>query len=320
MPVSKSNGEIVIQATVKEKLEVYILGTKPLLCNRLSEKAQHELMLPKPRGSGRGGTNLKHDPYEEYARSPYRLPDLLEDGKPSPTLIAVMASTFKGAMMTAALDQPEAKKAQIGRLVWVDANNLNLTPIYGVPKLFMSVTRSADINHTPDIRTRAILPEWAAFITVSYLSPNIRANSVANLLGMAGLTAGIGDWRPEKGKGSYGQFVIANDDPKLMAKWQQIVASGGRKVQRDALDVNPVPYDNETRDLLGYFTTEASRRGFSVGPGQPVTYVAGAGGGGQVSVSVTGSAGSAGSAGSGDEGAEESEDMTDAEMEETALR
>ncbi len=42
----------------------------------------------------------------------------------------------------------------------------------------MSVVRSADIGKTPDIRTRAILPAWAARITVTYVTPKLTANAV----------------------------------------------------------------------------------------------------------------------------------------------
>ena len=94
----------------------------------------------------------------------------------------------------AALDLPGARKAQIGRLVQVkEGTYRDLIPIYGEPQLLMSVTRSADMNRTPDIRSRCIIPNWAAQITISFVLPTLRETAVVNLLAAAGITAGVGD-------------------------------------------------------------------------------------------------------------------------------
>jgi len=246
----QTDATIYIQKIETALVEVPIVGTSPLICNRMSQKARQELLMPKGRKTAaEKAINLKHSPLDEFRNSPY----LLEG---APTLIGVMASAVKGAMMTAALDLPGAKKAQIGRLVYVEGDYL---PVYGVPKLFMSVTRSADMNHTPDIRTRAILPEWAVIARIHFVVPMLNTTNILNLLHAAGAVAGIGDWRPEKGKGSYGQFRVANvDDPDL----QRIMATGAYQAQYDALYAErPACYDRETEDLLTWFAQESVKRG-----------------------------------------------------------
>lgn len=250
MPKKDGTELIAIERTETACIDAFVVGTSPLICRRMSEKARHELLLPKGRKTAADkASSLKHDPIEEYRNSPYLL-----DG--APTLIGIMASAVKGAMMTAALDLPGAKKAQIGRLVFVEGDYL---PVYGIPKLFMSVTRSADINRTPDIRTRAILPEWAMTVRVHFVTPLLNATNILNLLHGAGVIAGIGDWRPEKGKGSYGQFRIANADD---ADIKRIMETGGYQAQYDALYAEtPVCYDRETESLLAWYTEEARRRG-----------------------------------------------------------
>lgn len=229
--------------------ECCILGTSPLVCNRLSEKAKHELLMPGGRKTAtQKALTLKHSPIDEYRASPHRIKN--DD---APTLIAMPATAFKGALRTAALDIPGAKKAQIGRLTWIGGEYVG---IYGVPKLFMAPVRSADMNKTPDIRTRAILPRWACVLTVTFVQPLIRAQAIANLLAAAGLTIGVGDGRPEKGTLSYGQFqIVDRDDPMFM----EVLASGGRSTQVEALD-NPVCYDDESTELLSWFDDERSRR------------------------------------------------------------
>lgn len=186
----------------------------------------------------------------EFRASPYRLRD--DD---APTLIGVPASAFKGAMMTAALDLPGAAKSKIGRLLWVEGD---LVPVFGIPEVFLAITRSADINKTPDVRSRAIVPEWAAEIAITYTTPILNETSVINLLAAAGQICGVGDWRPEKGKGTYGQFTLT--DPNEDQVWQQTMASGGRAAQQEAMD-NPDAYDDESAELLGWFDMEVNARG-----------------------------------------------------------
>ena len=251
MPAAKDTGTIEVPKIEAGVQTIHVVGTSPFICNRMSEKAWRELLLPAPRKNAAAkASSLKHDPFAEFAASPYTLAD-----DNDPTLIAVMSSAFKGAMATAALDLPGTKKAQIGRLCYVLGDYV---PIYGIPQILSSIVRSADMNRTPDVRTRAILPTWAATFDVQYVTPILKAQSVVNLLAAGGVSAGIGDWRPEKGKGSYGTFrVTADSDPDFI----KIVKKGGRSEQRDAMQ-NPSPYDQETSDLLQWFEGEAKERGF----------------------------------------------------------
>jgi hypothetical protein len=238
-----------ILEVTRGQFDCCLIGTSPLILNRMSEKAKRDLLMPKGRKSAIDrAMTLKHQPVEEYRASVYRLSD-----PEAPTLLALLSTAFKGAIRSAALDMPGAKKAQIGRLTYIAGDYVG---IFGLPKLFMSITRSADMNKTPDVRTRAIVPEWACRVAITYVQPLIRAQAVANLLAAAGLTIGVGDWRPEKGAGSYGQFRLVNhDDPAFLA----IVNAGGRVAQGDALET-PVCYDDETAELLSWFDTERAKR------------------------------------------------------------
>lgn len=252
MAISKDKDTTVsIERVKKETIRLYVVGTSPLINNRVTEKVQHELLLPKGKKTAADKQSAaKHDPLAEFRSSPYTLVEAQ-----APTLLAHKASAFKGAMRTAALDLPGGNKSQIGRLVYVIGE---LIPIYGEPQLFMAVTRSADVARTPDIRTRAIIPKWAAVIDVSFVSPIIKAEAVVNLLAAGGITSGVGDWRPEKGKGDYGQFRLANEnDAELLS----IMESGGRAAQEAAMQ-NPTCYDRETEEMLSWYDVEVKRRGF----------------------------------------------------------
>ena len=238
--------EVQIEQLHTGRLELWIEGTTPLIVHAMSAKVMRELLFPKGRKSAASkAQTLKHDPIEEFRDACYVRP-----GK-GPTRLVCPASWFKASLCNAALEVPGAKKAQIGRLVWIEGDKIDL---YGVPKLFMAVTRSADMNKTPDVRTRPILPEWACKITIRFVMPTLNEVSITRLMETAGLVMGVGDMRQQKGAGSYGQFHVADGEPKAITK------AGGLAAQDAALK-NPECYDEESAKLLEWFLEERKRRG-----------------------------------------------------------
>ena len=250
---SSDNESVQIIEVQTATITVAILGTTPLILNRLSEKTKHELLLPKPRKTAADkASTLKHDPLAEFRASPERIRD-----ESAPTLLAVPSVALKGAMRTAALDLPGANKSQVGRLTYVEGEMLG---VYGIPKVFSTIVRSADINRTPDVRTRCIVPEWALLASITYVKPILRDQAIANLIAAAGITVGIGDFRQQKGAGNYGSFtVVGMDDERL----QRLLRDGGRAAQQAAMD-DPEAYDENTEELLAWFDQEVRRRGFKV--------------------------------------------------------
>lgn len=250
---ASSTGEIVIFEQTRGKMEFCILGTTPLICNRMSQKVLQELLFPKgKKNAAEKATTMKHNPMQEFRDSPY----ILSDEK-SKTLIAGLPSWFKGTMATAALDMPGVARTQIKKHVYVEGQYIQ---IFGVPQILCAVTRSADINRTPDVRTRAILPEWACRLTIEFTKPLLKEQSVANLLAAGGMVSGVGDWRQEKGSGNFGCFKLVSEDDK---DFQRIIKTMGRKEQEKAME-KPECFDVETEDLLSWFDSETKRRGFKV--------------------------------------------------------
>lgn len=241
---------ISVDEVKTEIIHLAILGTMPIILNRMSEKARHELLLPSGRKTAaEKAGSLKHDPIAEYRASPYLL---LDDDEP--TYLAGLSAWFKGAVMTAALRVPGAKKTEIGQLLWVKGERI---PLYGIPEVFTAITRDASINRTPDVRTRAIVPKWATVISVEIVTPLLNSRSVINLFAAAGKVAGVGDWRPEKGKGTYGQFIVVDPEDE---RFLEVIENGGRDRQIAAME-HPSPYDEETGDLMRWFDVEVELRG-----------------------------------------------------------
>jgi len=229
------------------EMKVWLKGVTPLICNRMAAKAMRELLLPKGRKtSAEKQQTLKHDPFSEFSNSMS-----LRNGS-GPTRLTFSSAAVKGAMATAALETKGTNKRQIGRLVWVKDLSCDL---YGIPELFMSVVRSADMNKTPDVRTRAILREWCMPVTIQFVKPQMSETSILQLLSNGGIIVGVGDFRQEKGKGNFGQFSVATE-----ADCKTIIASGGAKRQDTAIK-DPICFDSDTEELLGWFSEEVKNRG-----------------------------------------------------------
>ena len=250
MPVKRVEASTAITVVEVSQGEATfrLMGETPLIQEAVGEKARRELLLPSGRKNAtERATTLKHNPREEFAASAY----LMKDG---PTRLGMPATAFKDALRTAALDLAGVSKTEIGRLTYVVGD---MVPIWGVPEVLMSIVRSADMNHTPDVRTRPIIPRWAAQVTVRFVRPKMTESAIARLLVAAGMTVGIGGWRQEKGSGNYGMFRIATpDDDK---EFREIVAQGGRVAQEEALR-NPSAFDEATSQLLEWYESEVDVR------------------------------------------------------------
>lgn len=243
--------EITIDRISTGTLTVQIVGTSPLYFNSMSNKAKRTLLMPEVmsrKTRAERASDFKHRPVEEFRGSVYSQAN-------GETYLEMPSPAFKGSMMTAALDLPNVRKKEIGRLVWVEGYRV---PIWGVPFLKMDVVRSADMNKTPDVRTRAFLPEWCSEITLSFMQPNLTAKSIINLLAAGGLISGVGDFRQEKGKGSFGQFrlVESREDPDFV----RITSGGGRAEQIQAMN-EATPFDEETAEMLSWYSAEVINLG-----------------------------------------------------------
>lgn len=233
-----------------------IVGTAPFVPHAVSAKSKGSLLFPSPKkNAAEKASSMKHEPYEEFNDACYKFTD--EEKKP--TRLYMVASAFHGAMASVAIDMVGAKKAQIGRLTKVLHGKV---AIYGVPKIWCTIVRSSDMARTPDVRTLPILPEWACSIDVQFVGSLIKQQSIANLLGAAGVIIGVGDGRPEKGKLDMGTFrLVSDDDPDFL----RIIKTGGTRAQDVALK-SPLPFDLETQKLLAWFDQEKGRRAAAPAP------------------------------------------------------
>jgi hypothetical protein len=246
-------GELVIESLKQNRIKVRLVGSTGLYMNAMSAKTLRTLVL--------GGTkmtaaekknNIKHQVYDEFRDSTYR-------HATGETLLGFPAPGVKAAMATAALETAGVTKSSVQRLIFLPESMIR---VWGVPKLKMDTVRSADMAKTPDVRTRAFLPRWCAEVDVAFISPTLNAHGVLSLLNNAGVIVGIGDFRQEKGRGSFGCFDVCT--PETMGDhqglWDELMEEG-RAAQEIAF-ANPVPEDGdfETQALLDWFDREMAKR------------------------------------------------------------
>ena len=122
----------------------------------------------------------------------------------------------------------------------------------------MDIVRSADINKTPDVRTRGYLPRWCAEVKLRFVNPALSTFDVTSLLSNAGAIVGIGDFRQEKGRGSFGCFDVFDGKNKNIPEWNDIVKES-RDAQQHAMDF-PMLAGQEEEELMEILGIERQKR------------------------------------------------------------
>lgn len=250
MAIKKAEaGTLHIDALKQGRVTLKLIGNTPFYFNAMSAKAKRTLLIGGAKKTAAEKKDIKHDPEAEFYDSVYRLPS-------GPTLLGFPAPGVKGAMATAALETPGVTKSSVQRLIFLPEQKIKM---WGKPYLKMDVVRSADMNKTPDVRTRAFLPRWCAEVEIAFVQPTLSVHSIVSLLSNAGVVVGIGDFRQEKGRGSFGTFSVAGDDLGDWSDYWSDVTQEGRDVQQAALD-NPEMADDETAELMALLEEERARR------------------------------------------------------------
>jgi len=177
---------------------INISGITPLICHRFSEKERAKLDQPK---TSKKAPREARDPDGDYKRSMY----VMEDGR-----YGFPAAAFRLAMVRAAkhIDGLDMTSARVLFVVIADGRTEageECVALVGEPQMREDVVRVQRGGSTR--RYRGEFLDWAATVRIRYDADLIGPDSLASLLIRAGMTVGVGEWRPEK-NGTYGQFTI----------------------------------------------------------------------------------------------------------------
>ena len=169
-----------IDALKQGRITLRLIGTTPFYFNAMSLKVKRDLLLGGGKKTAAQKREIKHHPEQEFRDSVYRMTN-------GPTLLAFPAPGVKGAMSTAALETAGVTKSSVNRLVFLPEQKIKM---WGKPYLKTDVVRSADMNKTPDIRSRAYLPRWCSEIEIAFVTPTLSVHSIVSLLANAGVVCG----------------------------------------------------------------------------------------------------------------------------------
>ena len=242
-----SREQVRIQRIASKAYTVTIVGMTGLYLHKMSQKAQRDLLLGGKKKTAAEKQKIKHDPIQEFRSSMY-----FSREQSSDAAVFFPAMAIKRAIRTIAVEIEGVKGTQIDRLVYMPAEQISLV---GVPVLRMDITRSSDIGRTPDVRTRAYLPTWGTQFIIHAAHPQFSEATIQALLANAGQFIGIGDNRQERGKGSFGTFMVTEGFPDSLS------VDGNKDRQIEAWE-NPSVDDlhGDTSELFALWGEEVRQR------------------------------------------------------------
>jgi len=178
-----------------------IESKSPLICHRFDQKARLSLLTS---GGNKRAPKQAIDPDDDYRRSLY----VMEDGR-----YGFPAAGFKAAMVRAAKHIHGLSMTDARGMFFIIADGrddlgTDLVAITGEPKRRDDHVR---VGQGTSMRYRGEFAQWTAILRVSHDADLIGADSIGSLIARAGMTVGIGDWRPEK-NGSFGLFNLTTGE------------------------------------------------------------------------------------------------------------
>lgn len=191
-----TEASIKLERIARETIKVRVVGTAPLIVNRMDEKAK-QMMLDNMQG--KKNPKAHKDPQGDYERSLYKMPD----GTYGFPVTAFKAATIDAARFFHNVKMTELRQA----LFFIGEGPDQLVRLEGEPVMREDMVRIG--MNGADLRYRGMFEKWAVELTIVYVPSLLDMQSVVTLVD-AGGTGGVGEWRPSKAKtGSYGTYEVA---------------------------------------------------------------------------------------------------------------
>lgn len=204
---------VEIQPLAYRGLSFRIVGVSPLVQHQWAEKALRQ-MREKHAGK-KTKTRDVRDPQEEADAATYK------DAKGRPGIPAI---AFKSSLITAAHKDLGIEKTLVRKAIFTGCAD----PQEVLPIEFERVEAREDLVRvgagSADLRYRPYFFGWTCTMSLQFEPTLIQVNDLLTLIDRAGLTVGIGEWRPEKG-GEYGRFKVDEAFPVS----ESATGSKGRK-------------------------------------------------------------------------------------------
>lgn len=190
---------VEIQPLAYRALSFRIKGVSPLVQHQWAEKALRH-MREKHAGK-KTKTRDVRDAEAEADAATYKD----ENGTPG-----IPAIAFKSALITAAHKDLGIEKTLVRKAIFTGcADPQQVLPIdYERKEVKEDLVRVG--AGAADLRYRPYFYNWTCAMSLQFEPTLIQVRDLLTLIDRAGLTVGIGEWRPEKG-GEYGRFIVDQD-------------------------------------------------------------------------------------------------------------
>lgn len=201
----KKNAVIEIKPPEVETVLITIVGDTPLIVHQFTEKAKKE-MRDKQAKKAKAKKDVR-DGELEYDQAKYKL----DSGKD-----AFPALAIKQAIVGSARFTDDVPMTILRGTVFVVADEVET----GLVELkYKKVKKIEDMVRvgmgSSDFRYRPYYYDWSIDLKIKYDKSVLSLEQVVNLLTRAGLSQGLGDWRPER-NGQNGQFHIDEKGIKVL--------------------------------------------------------------------------------------------------------
>lgn len=190
---------VLIDPVDAETLSIPIVGTAPLIVHAWSEKAKRAMLDAM---QGRKSPKTAKNPEAEYEAAFYRT----KSGDYGFPVLAFKAATVEASRLYGkTVTKVGLRQTLFFTGEYSPSANQSLVVITGEPHMREDVVR-VGMSGT-DLRYRPEFPEWSTTLTVTYIKSSLTKESVLSLVDAAGITVGVGEWRPEK-DGDFGTYRI----------------------------------------------------------------------------------------------------------------
>lgn len=186
-----------------QTIHIPIVGKTPLIVHRFGEKARRMMLesMQKTKGKAVKAEREPKNPEAEFNASRY----VMTDGRDGLPAAAFKQAAVRAAKMVDGLTMADAKQLFFVCPTGVCPTGEQCVGIVGEPVMREDFVRVK--NGGTDLRYRAEYPDWSATLEIEFDPALVSADTVANLIARAGMTVGVGEWRPEKG-GINGTFAV----------------------------------------------------------------------------------------------------------------
>lgn len=193
-----SRREVVIKRLVFGQLLIVVRGISPLIMNAFSERQKQRI---REKQGGEATVRGIRDPEKEFRDSRY-----VVDG-----IDCMPKACFKKALLTAATAF-RIKQAAMSLYVRGSIGNGEFIEIESPepPRMREDNVKIGKFpNRVGDLRYRAEYVNWRARFMVKYDRSVLTEEHILNMCNKAGFSGGVGDWRPQQGKGGeFGRFEL----------------------------------------------------------------------------------------------------------------